>query len=77
MFSCPYLANELYLLPFYILHHHDLHLGEEVEGEVRHGVSEDRLLDEQHVTSGLLDLLHDVQDVLPLLLQHSVHLTVV
>ena len=38
---------------------------------------EDGLLDEQHVAACLLYLLHDVEDVGPLLFENTVHLTVV
>lgn len=38
---------------------------------------ENGFLDEKHIAAGLLDLLDDLQDVVSLLPQHSVHLGVV
>jgi hypothetical protein len=36
-----------------------------------------RLLYQQHIAARFLDLLHDVQDVRPLFLQHTVHSCIV
>ena len=66
-------AEEFHVLALDVLHHHDLHLVEEVDGQVGECVPEDRLLDEKDVTAGLLDLLDDVEDVGSLLLQDSIH----
>ena len=71
------LAEELHLLPVDILHHHYLHFVEEVNCEIGQGVAKDRLLNEKNVATSLLDLLHDVEDVGPLLLQYSVHGSVI
>ena len=53
--------------------HHDVQLGQEVQREVVVGVTQDGLLDQQHVTTPLLDLLALVEDVLPLLAEDAVH----
>ncbi len=54
-----------------------LHLGEEVHGQVADGLAQDGLLDQDDRGAGLLDGLADVEDVLPLVPQHAVHLCVV
>ena len=70
-------ADELDLIPLDVPNDEDLGLGEVVEGQVRHGVSEDGLLNEKDVAPALSDLFHDAQNVVPLLLENPVHLLVV
>mmetsp|Transcript_39722 Transcript_39722/g.122315 ORF Transcript_39722/g.122315 Transcript_39722/m.122315 type:complete len:411 (-) Transcript_39722:501-1733(-) len=71
------LADELDVVAFDVLDDEDLHLCEEVQRQVVDRVSQDRLLDEQHVAAALLHLLAHVEDVLALLLEDPVHLRVV
>ena len=70
-------ADEVHVVALDVADHHDLSLGEVVEGEVGDGVAEDGLLDQQHVAPARLDLLDDGDDVVALLLQDAVHLLVV
>ncbi len=72
-----YLADKLHLVPLNVLDDQYVQLGQEMQAQVGDGVAQNGLLDEQHVALGLLDLLHHVQQVLPLLLQDFVHLPVV
>mmetsp|Transcript_2046 Transcript_2046/g.5159 ORF Transcript_2046/g.5159 Transcript_2046/m.5159 type:complete len:399 (+) Transcript_2046:254-1450(+) len=51
----------------------DLRLGAEVQGEVRRRISEDGLLNEQHIATGLRNLLHNLGDDGTLLTQETVH----
>ena len=75
--ACQGLAQELNVVPLDILDHHDLHLVEEVDGEVGECIPQDGFLDEEDVAACLLDLLHDVEDVGPLFLEDTVHSGVV
>ena len=69
------LGHELDLVSLNVLNHHDLQLGQEMKGHVADCVPQDRLLDQQDVASGRLDLFANVEDVLPLLTKNSVHLS--
>jgi hypothetical protein len=71
------LADELDLFSLNVLDGHDLQLGQKVQGQVVHGVSEDALLDQEDVAARLFDLLADIQQVLALFLENLVHLAVV
>lgn len=71
------LCNEVDLVPLNVLDDHDLELGEEVQGQVGDGVSEDGLLDKEDVAAGLLDSLAQVEEVLSLLFEDLVHLSVI
>ena len=71
------LADKLHILALNVLHHHDLHLVKEVDGQVGQSVAEDGLLDEENIAAGLLDLLDNVEDVGALLPQHAIHCRVV
>lgn len=72
-----YVADEVHVVAVDVLDDHDLLLREEVQGQVVDGVSQDALLDQQHVGPALGYLLDEVDDVAPLLLEHLVDLRVV
>ena len=38
-----------------VLHHHDLHLVKEVDGQEEETIAQDGLLDEQHIATGILE----------------------
>ena len=71
------LADEINLVTINILDDHDLLLGEEVEGQVADGLSEDALLEEEHVGAGGDDLFDNSENVLAFLLNDSVHSLIV
>ena len=71
------LGDEVDVVSLDVLEDHDLHLGKEVERLFAHSVTEDALLNQQHVAARLLDLLAQLQDVVTLLLDHTVNLLVV
>ena len=71
------LGDEVDLVSVDIFDDHDVLLCEEVERKVVEGVSQDALLHEDHVAAGHADFLHQVEDVLALLLQDAVHRSVV
>lgn len=72
-----YLSDEFDVFSFDVLDNHDALLSEEVQGEFVSGISENRLLNEQHICAGLDDLGHEVSDVLSFFLEDSVHGSVV
>lgn len=72
-----YLANELDFITLNFLDGQDLQLGQKVKGEVVHSITEDGFLDKDNVTSALLDLFADVEQVLTFFLEDFVHLAVV
>lgn len=53
-------ANVLDILPLDVFDDHYLHFVEEVDGQVRQGVTQDRLLNEQYIAASFLDLLDNV-----------------
>jgi hypothetical protein len=65
-------ADEVNLVAVDVLDHHDLLLGQEVESQVRDGLAENTLLEEQNVGSTVYDLLNQSQDVLSLFLEETV-----
>mmetsp|Transcript_7929 Transcript_7929/g.17998 ORF Transcript_7929/g.17998 Transcript_7929/m.17998 type:complete len:237 (-) Transcript_7929:439-1149(-) len=67
------LGHKLDLVALDVLDHEDLRLGKVVQAELRRRVAEDGLLDEQHVAPARLDLLHQAEDVVALLLENAVH----
>ena len=72
-----YLAHELNVVAFDVLDDHDFHFGEKVKRQLVDGVAQNALLDEKHVAVDGLDFLHNVQNVLALLLEYTIHLRVV
>jgi hypothetical protein len=54
-------------------HHEDPELGEKVQRQLVVGVPQNRLLDQNHVGAGLLNVLGQPEQVLALLLQDAVH----
>eukprot|EP00051_Salpingoeca_urceolata_P003627 m.59233 g.59233 ORF g.59233 m.59233 type:complete len:321 (-) comp12960_c0_seq1:985-1947(-) len=71
------LAGKLNVVAFNVLDDHDFHFCEKVKGKVVDGITQNRLLDEQDIATGLFDLLAQVQNVGSLLPQHPVHLSIV
>jgi hypothetical protein len=71
------LANELNLVSFNVSDDHNAELGQEVQWQLVDGVTENRFLDQKNVAASSLDLLAQSQNVLSLIAQHSVHLSVV
>lgn len=71
------LGDKLNLVTLNVLDDKNLELGKEVKGELVDSVTENRLLNQEHVASRLLDLLAHVEQVLALLLENLVHLAVV
>ena len=69
--------DEINLLSVDVLDDHDVFLGEEMESEVGDGLSENRLLKQKHVGTGGKDLLHELENVLSLFLEESIHSSVV
>lgn len=67
------LGDEVNVVSLNILDNHNLLLGQEMEGQVVDGVSEDRFLDKQNIATGGNDLLNQVQNVFSLFLEDSVH----
>lgn len=57
------LADVRNVLALDIFDNHDLDLVQEVDCEVTESVTQNRLLDEEHIAARLFDLLHNVEDV--------------
>jgi hypothetical protein len=77
MYVISHLANEFDIITLDILDDHDLHFGQKVKSQLVDGVSQNALLDQQDIAVGSLDLLDNVQNVLTLLLEDTVHLSVI
>mmetsp|Transcript_2008 Transcript_2008/g.2991 ORF Transcript_2008/g.2991 Transcript_2008/m.2991 type:complete len:236 (+) Transcript_2008:430-1137(+) len=71
------LADEVDVVALNVLDDHDVLLGEEMEGEVVDGITEDGFLDHEHIAAGSNNLFDQADDVLLLLLEDAVHGSVV
>lgn len=71
------LGNEVDFVSLNVLDDKDLELGKEVKGKIGDGVAEDRFLNEEDITTCLLDTLAEVEKILSLFLQDLIHLSVV
>lgn len=70
-------TDEVNLISLNVFDDHDLFLGEEVESQVAGSLSKDTLLEQKHVGTGRDDLLDQIEDVLLLFLEQTVHGSVV
>src|SRR5690606_37769294 len=61
------LADKLNFIPFNIIDGQNAEFGKEVEGQLVYGIAQDRLLDEQYIAFGFLDLFADVEEISTLL----------
>ena len=71
------LANEVHIFSVDVLDDHNTLLGEEMESQVINSISEDGLLDKQNIASSSNNFLDEVDNILLLLLQDSVHCGIV
>lgn len=70
-------GNELNVGSLDVLHHQDLHVRKELERDVVDGIAENGLLNEKNIAAGLLDLLAHLENVSLLLIDESIHLSIV
>ncbi|RNA25964.1 hypothetical protein BpHYR1_014113 [Brachionus plicatilis] len=71
------LAYKLNVVSLNVLDHHYFHFGQKVQRQLVHGISQNALLNEQHIAVGCFDFFHNVQNVLAFFFEYAVHLSVV
>src|SRR5271163_1570325 len=72
-----YLAYEFHFVSLDIFDGENLEFREEMKTEIIHSISQDRFLNQQHVTPRLLNLLAHIKQIRALLFQSLIHLSII